>query len=137
MFFFFQGHLHFFVTASLLICAMKPSPACLGWHVMGGGTAQAWLFPALPFHYLQDWGSYWTQSWPSIKDCATRQVFIIYFQKRGIFVFLWSFFSSKFQTYLYVCCCHLLVKDGVTFFLYFTSFPLSFPSSLISCCQNL
>lgn len=55
----------------------------------------------------------------------------------GFFVYFWSLFSSKFQTHEYVFCCHLVVKYGFTLFLYFSSLPLSFPSSLVSCCQNL
>lgn len=69
-----------FVTPSLLMWAMKSSPACLAWPVMGGGTVQGWLFPALPFHSLQDWASSWTQSRASIKDLAARQVFKLYYK---------------------------------------------------------
>lgn len=73
--------------------AMKPSPACLVWPVMGGGTVQGWLFPALPFHSLQGWASCWTQSRTSIKDFVARQVFMLCYEniKLRVGVFLCAF----------------------------------------------
>lgn len=132
--FFLQDHLHLFVTPNLLMWAMKPSPACLAWPVMGGGTVQGWLFPALPFHSLQDWASSWTQSRVSIKDLAARQVFKLYYKNiklAGIFLCAFGrFLLLNFKDNIF-----LLPPSGEIRFL--SSLPLSFPSLLVSCCQNL